>query len=477
MTGKEAIDIRRIVRIAPPAILKHMPYWVWLTPLLLTPYHVVNVARLFMKRMPATELRKLAMSSSFSILAIQFLMFGVIYSLWRFDVFSLAVAILIALQAGLAVFLFVTTVQTWRHTKPSSFRIPLTDHELPSLSVLVPARDETIDLQNCLTALIASDYPKLEIIALDDCSANRHTPEIIRGFAHDGVRFVRGDEPTGGMLPKNHAYARLAQEASGELLLFMGVDVIVEPTALRKLVESLLADKRDMMSMIPMRPKEEHRRLSFIQAMRYWWELGWPRRTFARPPVLSTVWLIRAKALEKTGGFAAAARMITPEAYFARELIATDGYRFVRSTPSTVAIYSTKDIAHQYETAIRVRYPQLHRRVDMLLLTSLFELAFLIAPFILLPVLLIYNLCNIFTILNIVAIVALSAMYYLIGVRTHLNNLWLGLLTAPVAFVLDIVMMHISMLTYEFGTVTWHDRRLNRPMLESIRTLPSATNP
>jgi chlorobactene glucosyltransferase len=379
------------------------------------------------------------------------------------------VGILSATQAVLAVALLVSTVQAWNRAKPSVMRSPLTDQQLPSLSVLVPAKDETLELENCLTTLIASDYPKLEIIALDDCSTNRRTPEIIRGFAHDGVRFIQGNEPPRTMLPKNHAYARLAQEASGELLLFIGVDVIVETDSLRRLVESFIADDQDMMSILPMRPVYEHRKLSFIQAMRYWWELGWPRRAFDRPPVLSTTWLIRASSLLQAGGFAAAAQMITPEAYFAKRLHSHGRYSFIRSTPHTVAVYSTKDIDRQFSTAVRVRYPQLHRRISIVALLSVFEIVFLIGPFVMLPIVLLGTHSYAIAVLNIIAIAALSSMYYLIAIRTHLNNIWLGFLTAPVAFALDIVIMHISMLTYEFGTVTWHDRRLNRPML---RVLP-----
>jgi chlorobactene glucosyltransferase len=446
-----------------------MPIWVWLVPLLLTPYHFVNIARIFAGRFRGKQLSANILRTFVWIIGVQIIVFAALYGTWRYSDLTVATSIL---QAAVALALLISTLHMWRHIRPSMLRTPLTDRELPSLSVLVPARDETIDLQNCLTALIASDYPKLEIIALDDCSTNRRTPEIIRGFAHDGVRFIQGNEPPHSMLPKNHAYARLADEASGELLMFIGVDVIVEADSLRRLVEALLADNRDMMSVLPLRPVHEHRKLSFIQAMRYWWELGWPRRIFNRPPVLSTVWLIRAQALERAGGFAAAAQMITPEAYFAKMLVEHDRYSFIRSTPHTIALYSTKDIEHQFETAVRVRYPQLHRRMGLVVLISLFELIFLIGPFILLPVLFVGTHSALFAMLNLTAVLALWTMYYLIAIRTHLNNLWLGLLTAPVAFTLDIIMIHVSMFTYEFGTVTWHDRRLNRPMVEPIDALP-----
>lgn len=438
--------------------------------LLLSVYHILNLARFIRHRhSEAYRLRRWSVATLW-IVGLQCGLFGlsVIVGMWG----KTSLIALVSMEFLVALVFLQQTLRTWRHIRPQPPAQHFSDGELPSLSVLVPARNETIDLQNCLQALIASDYPKLEIIALDDRSADRRTPEIIRGFAHDGVRFVQGDEAPFGVLPKNHAYTRLAQEASGELLLFIGVDVLVEPHSLRQLVELLLSEKRDMLSLLPMRPKKEARKLSFVQAMRYWWELGFPRRLFNRPPVLSTLWLIRRSALDNSGGFDAVRQMITPEAYFAKRLTATDGYIFIRSTPS-LPVYSTKNIHAQYQTAIRVRYPQLHHRMEMVILVSLFEMTFLIAPFLLFPISLVYSVGLYVAILSALTALILSVMYYFIAIRTHLNNLWLGLLTAPVSFTLDILLMHSSMLQYEFGTVIWHDRSQTQPMLEAIKSFPT----
>lgn len=447
---------------------------IWAFPVLLfVPYRLINQARAFRgagseQRLRVTSLRTLAVT-----VAIQLAAVCLTWALVRYVTWGHLALVAAALQATVAVWFLAATVRTWRRIKPPVNDTHLTDHQLPTLSVLVPARDETFDLQSCLEHLVASDYPKLEIIALDDCSANRRTPEIIRSFAHDGVRFVQGKEPPARWLAKNHAYKRLAEEASGELLLFCGVDTIVEPHTLRRLVELMLAKKRDMISLLPLRPATEHRKLSFIQAMRYWWELGFPRRTFHRPPVLSTLWLIRADALRQGGGFAAVAQAITPEAYFAKTLIKSDAYAFLRSTPN-LPVYSTKGLAEQYSTAIRVRYPQLHRRIEMVALTTLFELFFLLGPFIFLPAAVLVHFGALPIVLWLFAAASISLMYYLIAIRTHLNNLALGILTAPVAFILDIFMLHNSMFKYEFSDITWHDRSISRPMLQVIPRLPEA---
>ncbi len=451
-----------------------MPVWVWIIPALLTFYHIVNLARLAVRRLPKAFLRRATLRSSVWILGIQLAILALMYITHRLGVGLSAGYVLVGLHLVLSIVFAFSTFRTWHRTGPDNDRSPLTDRELPSLSVLVPARNETIDLQNCLQALIASDYPKLEIIALDDRSANQRTPEIIRSFAHAGVRFVQGNEPPRSMLPKNYAYARLAEEASGELLMFIGVDVLVEPDSLRRLVEVLIARNKSMISIMPMRHASESRKLSFFQVMRYWWELGWPRRLFNRPPVLSTLWLITRDALIKHGSFGAVAQMITPEAYFAKKLVKTNEYSFIRSS-KTLPVFSSKPPELQLATMIRVRYPQARRRIEQVMIITLFELIFLIAPFVLLPALVIAEAPVFVIAMNIITILALSAMYYLIGIKTRLNNLWLGFLTAPVTFLLDVVVIHLSMFSYEFGKVTWHERQLNRPMVDiANKELPKA---
>ena len=66
---------------------------------------------------------------------------------------------------------------------------------LPTISVLVPARNETNDLLRCLDSIARSDYPKMEVIVLDDCSTELKTPQIIRDFAQQGMKFIAGSEP------------------------------------------------------------------------------------------------------------------------------------------------------------------------------------------------------------------------------------------------------------------------------------------
>lgn len=189
--------------------------WLWSLPIAM--YRLINILRVYRARLPEQRLRAVAVQTFGWLLAAQIFITLLAWAAdsLRFDRGLLDV--LVAVQLLGAAVLLRATMHTWRHAvAPGTRRKQLTDRELPSLSVLVPARNETAALDTCLQLLTASEYPKLEILVLDDCSATRQTPAIIKSFARAGVRFVHGEVPDESRwLAKNYAYEQLVHEACG----------------------------------------------------------------------------------------------------------------------------------------------------------------------------------------------------------------------------------------------------------------------
>ena len=283
----------------------HPSVWTVLI-LLLSGYRLINLLRLIEDRMAADYLYRAAARSSFSLLAGQLLVLilAAADSWWQPSALDLWYG-LAAGQLLAALVILRSTRRQIAASQPPSGRRHYSDRDLLTITVAIPARNETIDLEACLQTLVASDYPKLEILVLDDCSQDRRTPEIIRGFAHDGVRFIAGQPPAADWLAKNYAYQQLAAAASGELLLFCGVDTRFEPGSLRAMVELQLSSQAAMISVLPanLPPRKPGLEPWLVQASRYAWELALPRQWTKRPPVLSTCWLIRRAWLEQNGGF------------------------------------------------------------------------------------------------------------------------------------------------------------------------------
>jgi chlorobactene glucosyltransferase len=108
--------------------------------------------------------------------------------------------------------------------------------EMRRVSLLVPARNEAANLRAHLPLLLASDWPKLEIIVLDDGSEDG-TAAIVESFARenpDRLRLVRGEALPDGWLGKNWACSQLARAATGGVLMFCDADVAPGPRAVRR---------------------------------------------------------------------------------------------------------------------------------------------------------------------------------------------------------------------------------------------------
>src|SRR5688500_13660714 len=120
----------------------------------------------------------------------------------------------------------LVSLDRYRLKKYQHSHIPQAD--MPTVSICIPARNETHALADCLYSVLQSDYEKLEVIVLDDCSHDK-TSRIIKSFAQDGVRFIQGEMPAEGWLGKNYACETLAAQANGEYLIYMSVDTRIEP--------------------------------------------------------------------------------------------------------------------------------------------------------------------------------------------------------------------------------------------------------
>jgi len=436
-------------------------------------YRIVNYLRIIEGRMHEQYLRHATLRTTLVMVGIQLSLAALWWGWQQWHETGHLVWLAVAVtQLVLAVILLVSTMRSVQRTKWPQRTPHLSDDDLPTLTVAIPARDETDDLRACLESVITSDYPKLEILVLDDCSQTRRTPEIIRQFAHDGVRFIESEAHKLTWQPKNQAYDHLLREASGEYVLFCGVDVRFAPDSLRQVMRVMLHKRKKMLSLLPWRAVGAERSFAVVQAMRYLWELAPPRRLFNRPPVLSTCWVAKRDALARAGGFVAVARAIVPEAHFARAFTRQDdAYSFMRGNLA-LGIQSTKPASEQYNTAIRVRYPQLHKRPENVYLLSLVYSFFILTPFVLSVAGFWVSIGTTAHIIAVLATVLNVVVYLWIAMITRTGGPWLSVIGLPYGVFRDLVLLHTSMWKYEFSEVDWKGRNVCIPAMHVYSHLP-----
>jgi GT2 family glycosyltransferase len=435
-------------------------------------YRVLNSLKLIKSTIHESYLRKSTLRSFAVLFGIQVLILCAWLSAATYlDIsFEEYITLLSFAQVVVAFILFWSALRTLRRSRFVGKLQPVSDDELPTVSVCVPARNETLDLTECLEAILDSDYPKLEVLVYDDCSQKK-TSEIIRRFALDGVRFIKGSEPIEGWLAKNQAYDTMADQANGEILLFCGVDVRFSHETIRTLVAVMKSRKKSMLSVLP-RQLKSGLHSTVIQPMRYWWEVALPRRYFDRPPVLSTCWVIDAGAFRKLGGFDAVANTVVPETHFARQLVAHDKYSFIRSSHS-IQVWTAKDLREQRETALRLRYPQIRKRLELVPLITLGQLVLLFGPLVMLPLGLWLGNIAAFA-MSVGALVFLVTTHAIIVASTSPQSVKQAPIGFPIAVLCEMYIGNLSMYKYEFDAVYWKRRNICLPVMHVIPHLPKA---
>lgn len=134
-----------------------------------------------------------------------------------------------ALFFGLAVLSLLATRPFERELEPAE------PDAWPRLSVVIAARDEAQHLEAAARTLLDQDYPDLELVLVDDRSADGTAALVDRLAASDArVRGIHIADLPPGWLGKVNAHRAGTAGASGEWVLFTDADVRYAPGTLRR---------------------------------------------------------------------------------------------------------------------------------------------------------------------------------------------------------------------------------------------------
>lgn len=153
--------------------------------------------------------------------------------------------------------------------------------KLPSLAIVVPARNEAADIEAALRSLLALDYPQLEVIAVNDRSTDA-TGEIMDRIAGEPgstrLRVLHVRELPPRWLGKTHAMWLGAQQTVSEWILFTDADCVFRSDAMRRAMFYVVKNSLDHLVLMPtihMHTLGEQMMVSFPQVaagfvLRFW---------------------------------------------------------------------------------------------------------------------------------------------------------------------------------------------------------------
>jgi hopene-associated glycosyltransferase HpnB len=180
----------------------------------------------------------------------------------------------------------------------------------PSVTILVPARDEAAAITRALRSLLAQTYPGLFRVILIDDQSRDGTAETASLIGDPRLTILRGTERPPGWSGKLWALSQGVAAADTGLLLLTDADIEHQPEHLATLVAKLTAERLDLVSEMVALNCQSWAERALVPAFVFFFALLYPFEHVNDPASATaaaaggTV-LIRAEALRSVGGLEA----------------------------------------------------------------------------------------------------------------------------------------------------------------------------
>lgn len=236
----------------------------------------------------------------------------------------------------------------------------------PTLTIVVPAKDEAEKIAATLDALTASDYPRMQIVVVDDRSTDGTAtivdeylgaydvrraertvarPGVIPQAALPKLQVLHIAELPEGWLGKTYALAVATEHSQSDYILYTDADVLFSPSVLRRAMVFAEATEADHLVVLPtmqVKSRGEGIVLGFFQIMGLWASRLWKVDDHAshRDAIgVGAFNLVRRSALEEIGGWLPQRMAVVEDITLGRRMKAAGMQQRVAFAPGLVLVH------------------------------------------------------------------------------------------------------------------------------------------
>jgi chlorobactene glucosyltransferase len=121
-----------------------------------------------------------------------------------------------------------------------------------SVSILIPARNEENNIENCVISACNQEYSNYEVIVLNDRSSD-NTGAILKRLESElsNLTVINGKQKPSGWLGKPWACKQLSDSANGKILVFIDADVTINKFVLNGVVNAFDQYGLEMLTVWP----------------------------------------------------------------------------------------------------------------------------------------------------------------------------------------------------------------------------------
>ncbi|WP_394219008.1 glycosyltransferase [Halobacillus trueperi] len=321
----------------------------------------------------------------------------------------------------------------------------------PSVSLLVPLRNEADNVKGLIRSLRSLTYPELEVILLDDHSEDGTFDRLNEQVSGD-ERFtvIQGKELPEGWNGKVHACHQLSLAANGEYFLFLDADARVAPGVIQQTLAMMQKKKAGMLSGFPNYPNAHFLSHMLVPLQHMVVLLHLPLFVANRTtkPMFTAACgifiMIEKNVYEAIGGHASVKGSLVEDVHIARE-VKKHGYKMILANITESVLSYMYDSGQETWAGFKKNlYTGIGRSAGMVVFLTLFYAVVFLFPALFMVVGLVTGNPAFF--LPYLLTVAFK-MY--VDARTG-HPLWLSFLL-PVAVVLLIAIMMASMFVHKRG--------------------------
>jgi GT2 family glycosyltransferase len=335
----------------------------------------------------------------------------------------------------------------------------LTPKGSPTVTVIVPARNEAADITATLQSLLNQDYPNLQILAVNDRSTDT-TGDIMDTLAAQHpqkLRILHITELPPGWLGKTHAMALAARHAIAirhpDYLLFTDGDIVFHYEVIRRSLAQAVATQADHFVTLPtplIKTPGEGMLLGYLQVMGLWatrpWRAADPK-SIRDSVCIGAFNLLRTPAYQQLGGFDALRMEILEDLTLARRVKQVGLRQRVAIAPGMVTLHWAAGAMGVVNVMTKNLFAIFRFRAPLVLLTCIWLILVCLGPvvFLALPE------ARIPAILTIAAI----AILYALSSRHSRISPWYSTLFPAGATLFLYSLLRSVATTLKAGGVTW----------------------
>ncbi|MCF6155166.1 MAG: glycosyltransferase [Candidatus Brocadia sp.] len=380
-----------------------------------------------------------------------------------FDLILLCASVTSAIIWLVLLFMPVRWRMSERWEATDSFHTTIT--QWPSLSVIVPARNESASLPLTLPSWLGQGYPKSEIILIDDESSDG-TAECAKGISSKAgcsVKVISGTPPPTGWSGKLWALEQGVRASTGEWLLFTDADIFHSPGLWCGLMAKAFNERRVMVSLMALLDTNGLWARLLIPAFVYFFHILYPFEMVQnlRSKVTAAAGgciLISRQALDKIGGIAGYSSALIDDIALAGKIKGAGMSLSLSLTKSAVSVRPYYRLQDVWNMVARNAFAQLKYSWLALIGTVLGLVVLFVIP--------VAGICT-FTVGTNLQVTILSsglslfimALMYIPTLRFFSLSVWRAF-TLPIAGVFYLAMTVSSAINYLFGRHEWRGTRM-----------------